>query len=193
MKQMIAVKYLLVTSMLLIASSAHAVGFKGVVGFGVDLGGATIATGVYSDGTKVDAKANEGLLINGGVVMITDKFETQLTVGYKSGGPKAQNGSITFDTVPVELMEFIRASNMRIGLGFVSQNSPKLVIDIPGTSTTTKYDNAIGSVAQIGWAPANSPFSIDLHYTAINYKPSNVVNAKSIYGNTFGLYMSFFF
>ena len=191
---MYAVKNLLLTlSLYLVAASAHAVEFKGVVGFGMDFGGDVLRSGTFSDGSTWEAKANQGLVLNGGVVMITGAFETQATVGYKFGGPQAKNGSITFDEMPLELMEFYRTSIFRMGLGIAYLNSPKLVVDIPTESSTTKFDNALAYVAQIGWAPEKSPFSIDLRYTIAKFKASGVANAKDINGNVVGLYMSYFF
>lgn len=177
----------------LYALPAQAVEMKGVVGFGFDLGGEKVATATYTDGTTVDVNANQGLTINGGVVLVTGDFETQATVGYKFGGPQAKNGSITWDTVPVELMEFYRTGSIRMGLGFSYQNSPKLVIDIPGTSSTTKYDNALGTVVQVGWAPAGSIYSIDLRYTAIKYKQNSPASTVEKNGNVAGIYMSLYF
>ena len=47
-------KLLLTMSLLLIAVSAHAVEFRGVVGFGMDFGGEVLLSGTYTDGsTKV--------------------------------------------------------------------------------------------------------------------------------------------
>lgn len=194
MKLKISVKKLLLTmSLLLVAVSAHAVEFRGVVGFGMDFGGDVLLSGTYTDGSTWEAKANQGLVLNGGVVMVTGAFETQLTVGYKFGGPQAKNGSITFDEMPLELMEFYRTSILRMGLGFAYLNSPKLVVDTPTASSTTKYDNALATVVQVGWAPEKSPFSIDLRYTLAKFKPSGVANASDINGNVVGLYMSYFF
>lgn len=197
MKQSVIMKYLFVAVMLsataLSAVTVQAATFRGVVGLGFDLGGDTLVTAVYTDGSTTDVKANQGLVLNGGVVMVTGSFETQATVGYKFGGPTAKNGSITFDVVPVELMEFYRTSNLRMGAGFTYHNSPKLVIDIPGTSATYKFDNALGAVAQIGWAPEKSSFSIDLRYTVIKYKQSNIANPVDISGNAVGLYLGYYF
>lgn len=196
MKRIIGMKNILLTvSLLLVAVSAQAVEFKGVVGFGMDFGGDVLLSGTYLDGSKWEAKANQGLVLNGGVVMVTGAFETQLTVGYKFGGPQAKNGSVTFDEMPVELLEFYRTSIIRMGLGVSYLNSPKLVVDLPsGTQNGTyKFDNSLAYVAQIGWAPEKSPFSIDLRYTVATFKASGVANAKDINGNVVGLYMSYFF
>lgn len=175
------------------ALPVQAAEYKGVVGIGLDFGGDTLATAVYTDGSSTDVKANNGFVINGGGVMIIDSYETQATIGYKFGGPTAKNGSITWDAVPVELIQFLRASNVRIGLGFSYQINPKLVIDIPGTNQTYNFDNALGTIAQIGWAPVNMPFSIDFRYTAITYRQSNASNAEEKNGNVLGIYSSFFF
>jgi hypothetical protein len=161
----------------------------------MDFGGDVLLNGTYTSGSTWEVRANQGLVLNGGIVMITGAFETQATVGYKFGGPQAQNGSITWSTVPIELMEFYRTSNIRLGLGLVYQNSPKLDVSISGSASngTYDYDNALGMIAQIGWAPEKAPFSIDLRYTAAKYKRSNVTNATEINGNVAGLYMSYFF
>lgn len=197
MKQGINMKYLFAAAMLFVgvlgAVTAQAATFRGVVGFGFDLGGDTLVTAVYTDGSTARVKANQGMVLNGGVVMVTGSFETQATVGYKFGGPTAKNGSITFDVVPVELMGFYRTSNLRMGAGFTYHNSPKLVIDIPRTNATYKFDNALGTVVQIGWVPEKSPVSIDLRYTAIKYKQSNIANPADISGNAVGLYMGYYF
>lgn len=194
MKLKVGMRNILLTLMLsLVAATAQAVEFKGVVGFGMDFGGEVLKSGTYTDGSSWEAKANQGLVLNGGVVMVTGALETQATVGYKFGGPQANNGSVTFDEIPVELIEFYRTSLLRMGLGLTYLNSPKLVIDIPGAGSTIKYDNALGYIAQIGWAPEKSPFSIDLRYTVATFKPSGVANAKDINGNVVGLYMSYFF
>jgi hypothetical protein len=183
----------LLTANSLSAAAVQAAEFKGVVGIGVDVGGDTLATAVYTDGTTADVKANNGLVFNGGAVMIVDSYETQATVGYKFGGPIGKNGTVTWDTVPLELIQFLRASNVRIGLGLIYHINPRLTVDIPGASYTINYDNAFGTVAQIGWAPLNMPFSIDLRYTAIKYRQSNINNAQEASGAAFGIYSSYYF
>lgn len=196
MRHIVGTKYLYIIAILLMGSlygvAVQAVEFKGVVGFGLDFGGDVLLSGSYADGSTWDVKANQGIALNGGVVLVTGAFETQLTVGYKFGGPQAKNGSVTFDVVPVELMEFYRTSNLRMGLGITYLSTPKLVVDIPGTSTTYKFDNAVGTVVQIGWAPEKAPYSIDLRYTMAKLKQS-VANAKDINANVAGIYMSYFF
>ena len=130
MKFQIGMRNALVTVMLLlVAATAQAVEFKGVVGFGMDFGGDVLLSGTYTDGSTWEAKANQGLVLNGGIVMVTGSFETQATIGYKFGGPQAKNGSVTFDEMPIDLLEFYRTSNIRSGLGISYLSSPKLVVE----------------------------------------------------------------
>jgi hypothetical protein len=196
MKQKLAMKYTLATAVLsLMTVTAQAAEFKGVVGFGLDFGGDVLLSGTYTDGSTWEAKANQGLVLNGGVVMVTGAFETQLTVGYKFGGPEAKNGSVTFSEVPIDLMEFYRTGNVRMGLGISYLSNPQLEVSLPSGSIngTYKFDSVVAPVVQIGWAPEKLPFSIDLRYTMAKLKQSGVANAKDINGNTAGLYMSYFF
>lgn len=194
MKQRQGLKGVLIVAVLILSSfSVHAVEFKGVIGFGADFGGDVLKSGIYTDGSTWEVRANQGLVLNGGVVMVTGDFETQTTVGYKFGGPSANNGSVTFSVVPVELIEFYRAGSTRLGLGLSYHSSPKLAVDIPGASYTNEYNDAIGTVAQIGWAPAGTSFSFDLRFTSVSFKQKNLAGAKDISGNTAGLYGSFYF
>lgn len=176
--------------------TAQAVEFKGVLGLGYDVGGETLVTVVYTGGSSTDVKANEGFIVNGGLVMVTGAFETQATIGYKNGGANAKNGSISFNVLPIELMGFYRTTNLRMGLGLSYHTSPTLKVDISGSSSngTYKFKDAMGYVVQVGWAPQQSPFSIDLRYTAVRFAPSNFVGSKSDFnGNVTGIYGSFYF
>lgn len=200
MKQSFSIKGWVVAAMLSIAAlstvTAQAVEFRGVVGVGFDLGGDTLMSGTYSDGSSWEVRANQGLIFNGGMVMVTGNFETQATVGYKFGGPTAKNGSITFDVVPVELIEFYRAGNVRMGLGLSYHSSPKLKVDVSGSGVNGdyKFKDAMGYVAQIGWAPAKSSYSVDLRYTTVKFVPGYANPVKSEYsGSVAGLYASFYF
>ncbi|HUX91245.1 MAG TPA: hypothetical protein VMV48_11225 [Gallionellaceae bacterium] len=175
------------------ALSAQAAEFKRVAGIGIDFGGETMASAVYTDGSSANVKANNGMVFNAGGVMINDQYETQLTVGYKFGGPFAKNGSVTWDTVPLELIQFLRTNNVRIGLGFSYHINPRLMVDLPGSNYTNNYENALGTIALIGWAPMHIPFSIDLRYTSIRYKQSNVSNPQENSGNVLGIYSSVYF
>jgi hypothetical protein len=196
MKAIVA-KYFLLTAVLLSMAPVHAVEFRGVVGMGYDAGGDTLFTATYTDGSTSDIKANAGFNFNAGAVMVTGDFETQLTAGWKFDGIKqASNGTANLTVIPVELAEFYRAGNIRMGLGLIYHSSPTLKVDISGYSGngTYKYKDAMGYIAQIGWSPAGKPtYSIDLRYTAIKYVPSNYATTSDFSGNSLGLGASFYF
>ena len=200
MQQFLQHKFLAVLSTCLIffsAATAQAVEFKGVVGMGYDVGGETLVKITYTDGSTSEVNANAGLIFNAGVVMVTGNFETQATVGYKfDSSKKATNVNATYSVVPVELIEFYRTEQLRMGLGISYHTSPTLKIDFPGNAAngTYKFKDAVGYVAQIGWAPRGSPFSIDLRHTSVKLVPSNFVGTKNEFsGSVTGLYLSFYF
>ncbi len=188
-------------ALMLASAQAGAMELKGVIGMGLDFGGDTIISGNYTDGSSWQVNAGQGLSFNGGVVVVTGDFETQATVGYKFGGPTAKNGTITLDVIPVEVMEFYRTEKIRMGAGISYQSSPKMKIDVSGSGLNGdyKFKDTTGLVVQVGWAPRNSIYSIDLRYTAMKYTPSNFgagsfSGAKDEYSaSVFGLYASLFF
>jgi len=192
-------RYLLITVLMILsiggAGNVYAATFKGVGGFGIDVGGDTLVTALYADGKTAELRAHEGFAFFGGAVLVTGDFETQATIGYKFSRLNGSNGSITFNAMPIELMEFYRTTNVRMGLGISYQSNANLKVDISGGSTngTRNYGNPLGTVLQIGWAPVNGPLSIDLRYTMIKYKRSDVASNVEYNGNTAGIYMSFFF
>jgi hypothetical protein len=166
---------------------------KGVFEIGGDFGGDTLSTVVYKDGTTTDVKVNDSLVLNVGAVMVNDAFETQATVGYKFSGPSAKDGTITWHAIPVELFEFYHVSVLRMGLGLSYNINPSLVIDVPGTRQTYNFENALGTVVQVEWAPVKETFSLALRYTFIQYKQSGVSNPREIGGNMLGIYVNHYF
>jgi outer membrane biosynthesis protein TonB len=167
-----------------------------IVGIGLDLGGETLGTVVYTDGTSAPVKANNGVYVNVGAILANGKnssFSTQMTVGYKYGGPKGIGGDVTWSAIPLEVIEYYRTSKLRMGLGLAYHLSPQLSVILPASTTAYKYNNAIGIVAQIGWAPVNEHYSIDLRYTSIKFQSSDVPGASAVDGSVAGLYTSYQF
>jgi hypothetical protein len=82
-----------------------------------------------------------------------------------------------------------------MGLGLSYHSNAKLDVSVPNSSLNGvhEFDDAVGSVAQIGWAPAGSKYSVDLRYTTATFKVKGVANAKDINGNVAGLYASYYF
>jgi hypothetical protein len=190
-KSLLALTILSCSSFGLVAAQADEI--KGVFEIGGDFGGDTLSTVVYKDGTTTDVKVNDSLVLNVGAVMINGPFETQATVGYKFSGPSAKDGTITWHAIPLELLEFYRVSVVRMGLGLSYNINPSLVIDVPGTRQTYNFENALGTVVQIEWAPVKETYSLALRYTFIQYKQSGVSNPREIGGNMVGMYVNHYF
>lgn len=201
------------TSMLFLAvPTAHAVEVKWVVGIGTDYGRDTLFS-VNQNGSNYSVKANEGIVLYGGVAMLAGSFETQATIGTKSGFPPPPDplsqignanagfhGDVTLKSFPIELMEFYRVGEVRAGIGVVYQNAPRLVVDVPGNTGslangTYHFNDTTGTVVQIGWVHTTSDLgaSVDLRYTFITYRQSDIANPKKINGDSIGLYASLYF
>lgn len=190
-------KYLFALAMLLLnsigSSTAQADELKGIFSLGSNFGGATLATLAYTDGTTTDIKVNNSLAMNVGAVRVDESFETQATIGYQFSGPIAKDGSISWNAIPVELIEFYRVDLVRMGLGLSYNINPQLTIKVPGTNKTYSFENAFGTIVQIDWSPPKQLFNIAFRYTAIEYKQSGVNNPRGIGGNAAGIYINYYF
>jgi hypothetical protein len=190
-KSLLALTMLSFSAFSLLAARADEI--KGVFEIGGDFGGDTLGTVVYKDGTTTDVKVSDSLVLNVGAVVTNGSFETQASLGYKFSGPGAKDGTITWHSIPLELLEFYRVSVARMGLGLSYNINPSLVIDVPGTRQTYNFENALGTVVQIEWAPLKETYSLALRYTFIQYKQSGVSNPREIGGNMVGMYVNHYF
>jgi hypothetical protein len=188
------------------AMQAQAFDAKWEVGLGYDGGGdklasVTVNSNLTGSSTQ-SVSVGQGVAFTVGAAMSNDdakQFETVASIGYKTGGPRADNGKLTFTSVPLTLMEFYRPNDMRLGLGVTYSLSPEYTEDTPNSKGSISYDGAVGLVAQVGWAPVAQRYSVDLRYTSIKYQPSsanfNGVNysgsgAPKSDGSSIGLYGS---
>lgn len=177
-------------------ATGKAQAFEWVIGLGIDLGGEVLGTVYYTDGSSAAVKANNGVVINVGGILkngSNSAFSTQVTLGYKYGGPKGIGGDVTWSAIPLEIVEYYRPGSLRMGLGLSYQIRPQLSVNLPASSYVEKYKNAIGLLAQIGWAPLREHYSIDLRYTAIKFQLSDVEGAPTVDGSVAGIYTSYRF
>lgn len=178
------------------AAAGETPAFEWVIGLGVDFGGEELGKLYFTDGSSAAVKANNGLAFNVGAILANGKnsaFSTQVTLGYKYGGQRGTDGSVTWTAIPLELIEYYQLSSLRMGLGLSYQIRPQLNVNLPASNYTDKYNNAIGLIAQIGWAPAGKHYSVDLRYTSIKFQLSDVPDAPMVSGNVAGLYTSYRF
>lgn len=176
-------------------SSGRTVKTKWQLGLGVEVGGDELGTVTYSDGSTASVKANTGFAINFGALMPNDDegaWLTQLSVGYKSGGPRMWSADVNWSAIPLEVIEFYRTEDgIRMGLGVAYQVNPKLRVNTSNVTSEAQYNNAPGLVAQVGWQPARAGYSIDLRYTRVNFQPKD--GSAEVGGSVGGLFMNFLF
>jgi outer membrane protein W len=185
------------------AAQAQAGDVKWDLGLGYDVGGDRLGT-VSVNGSDTNVNTNKGVAFTIGAAMVNDEakqFETSATIGYKTGGPKADNGTVSFSSIPLTIMQYYRPNDMRLGVGLNYNISPEYKQSIDGRTDNggISFDDTLGLVAQIGWAPPAQKFSIDLRYTSIKYKASaakfgnvnyNVSNVDKFDGSSVGFYTS---
>jgi len=167
-----------------------------VFGVGADFGGEELGTVSYSDGTSASVKANNGIVFNAGCIIANGEgsaFSTQMTLGYKSGGPRVWSREVNWSAVPLEVIELYRSGSTRLGLGISYQINPQLNVSLPSSTFANKYNNALGTIVQIGWVPAKEHYSIDLRFTSIKFQSSDVQNAPVIDGNVGGVYLNYYY
>ena len=167
-----------------------------MIGVGFDVGGDELGKVYFANGSAKPVNANQGYVLNVGTLIQNGKsrtFSTQLSVGYKLGGQWGDNGSVTWRSIPIEVIEFYQAENIRMGLGLGYHLNPRLEVSIPSSSYTDQYNNALGMIAQLGWSPAKGYYSIDLRYTVVKFQPSSAGNNTIVKGNAAGLYTSYKF
>jgi hypothetical protein len=77
-----------------------------VASIGLAMGGDTLATARYTDGTSTNIPAGTGITLAGGIdYMINDALSVQGTIGYHGRfTPEASNGSMSFSRFPIELL-----------------------------------------------------------------------------------------
>lgn len=178
------------------AARKKSAGVEWLVGLGADFGGEELGQLTYSDGSTASVYANKGIAFFFGVILPNGRdsdFSTQLSLGYKLGGPRAINTDVTWSALPLEVIEYYRAGSLRTGLGLSYQLNPQLSVNTPATSYVDKYNNALGFIAQIGWAPVREHFSLDLRYTSIKFQGNGVIGPANADGSVTGIYTSFRF
>jgi hypothetical protein len=186
------IRLLIVASGLICAIQVQAVETQFELALGHDRGGEGIQVGQANP--RDYANANEGFMLTVGGAFANDaakQFETAISIGYKTSDPWAPYGEVSFRAIPLTVMEFYRPADVRLGLGVTYSINPVFTYKPSGPSEDRfifKLDNAVGVVAQIGWAPISGSRSIDLRYTSIKYGAGNL-NQK-FDGSGFGVHFS---
>ncbi len=167
-----------------------------IVGAGYELGGEELGQVTYSDGSSAPVNANNGIMLNFGGIFPNGEgsdLSTQVTLGYKTGGPRIWSSDVNWSAIPVEIIEHYRMSSVRLGLGIAYHINPQLKVNLPSSSFISKYNNALGFILQFSWAPVKAGYSVDLRYTSIKFQPSDAASAPAVNGSVAGMYANYRF
>ena len=181
-------KPLFVTLLACVSVVAHAkelsLRFFGSMGYGV--GGDTLASGNYTDGSSYEVKAGSGFqLAIGADFRVAENVTIQGSIGYHVHDATASNGQISFKRTPVELLGFYDITNQfRLGGGVRKVNDAELTVSgaAVGSTTAGKYDSSTGVVleGQYFFSPVQSvagnrkaQLGLSVRYVTETYTPKN--------------------
>lgn len=170
------------------AAIPHAQAAEGLVQMGLDFGGEEMVSVYYTHGSGDEINAGELVHLSGGFIFKTfadqSDWETQLTLGWKTDGITADNGSVSFDRFPVEVLQFIRAGNIRIGGGATRHLNPSLEGDGFMSDVQAKFDDAWGGIVEINYLLGDK-LMFGVRATMIDYE----IRGLSVDGSSVGFNM----
>jgi len=180
-------------------------GLKWLVGVGLTHGGDELAeVELDFDGDSIDEDLRGGELITlaaGAVVYLPlPAWSLQTSIGYHFDEVSADNGDITFERYPLELIPFYNIRNHRLGAGLSYHLSPELDLgELDGSKV--EFDNALGWLIEYdysfsGWQSGG--FVVGLRYLWIDYKVEKVDNKNvsggfEFDGNHVGVHVDYMF
>jgi len=179
------------TLALVIAAAAplgsHAVEVKPVFKGGIDFGGETLATVVFTNGSSESIKANEGFYFGGGASILLDSkdIEIEPTLSYKYTSAGGSNQDVTWTRFPLEVLAFYRMPKFRLGGGLTYHLSPKLKASGALANFSVKVDDAAGAVLQADYF-LTPKFTLGGRYTILEYKANGIPAKSNGVGITFG-------
>jgi hypothetical protein len=173
-------------------AASQALEISGIARLGYDFGGDTLAAVPSVSSTSTEKiRANEGPVVAAGVSLLNDarNFAVEATLGWKSAD---YNGSIQkyeFSRVPLDVLAFYSfplgeqgKSQLRFGAGPTLHIDPKLVESGSLADNTTRFDNALGFVAQVDVlfviARGRAAINAGLRYTSVNYEANGIPTIK---------------
>ncbi len=166
-------------------------GLRPVVGVAVTSGGETLATVRYTDGSSQNIKSGGLIHLFGGVEYRSGSLALQANVGYHVDDTSANNGSVKFSRMPIELLGFWHASDTwRFGAGFRKAGSAKLSGSGAAASVGNfSFNGKGGLVLQGEYFFDNDKASTYLRYVTEDY----TLRGFSVSGNHAGLGLAYRF
>lgn len=153
---------------------------------GLASGGEKIFEGdlYYEDGDseRVDVKAGDGYSLGLGLIMplsASGKAEIQVAGGWKEKRISAENGDVTFNRIPIDVMVLARFKRMRIGGGITYHLNPKMAGDGFVGEVDVEFDNALGYLLEADYVFAKR-WILGLRGTLLEYEKESVaINGNS--------------
>jgi len=127
----------------------------------VAIGGDTLATLEFTNGSSQDIDAGNGVTFSGGLLQhLSDSYGIKYAIGWKGSWSAAENLDVQKSAIPIDVVPFYRNGQHRVGAGLTYHISPELDIETFGTAT---FDDSTGYIVEYGYA------GFTLAYTGIDY------------------------
>lgn len=173
------------------AGAQAADGIRPVIGLDFTFGGDTLVSVPYTNGDTKNIKAGGLVHFFGGAEYQSGNFALQGTVGYHRDSTAADNGSVTFTRVPVEVLGlWTVGEQVRLGGGLRKSTGAKQ--DSSGAASLvgrTSYTGNLGVVVQGEYLFVGSQLSAFVRYVSESYES----RGARVDGNHFGLGLSYRF
>jgi Outer membrane protein beta-barrel domain len=162
------------------ALGAQAADFRPLIKAGFDLGGDTLVTAQFLDGSSKKIEANEGAYLGGGVAIINraKDWEYHLTLAYKYALIDADNGDVEWTRIPLEALAFYRFQRVRVGGGLAYHLSPELDGSGAASNVDVKFKDALGAIVQVDWR-ITEKIALGGRYTALKYEAKSPASGSA--------------
>jgi predicted porin len=123
---------------------------KPFIGAGLTIGGDKLATAIYSDGTEADIRAGGFVQLYGGLEFVVgSEWAISASVGYHLDDASADNGSLKFTRVPVEVLAHYKLNDQwRLGAGARFVSGATLGGSGVLSAPDVEFDSTTGAVVQ---------------------------------------------
>jgi hypothetical protein len=159
---------------------------------GYDIGAKKLVEAELSDGSTPSIRANQGLNLAVGLATLKlagGLLATQATLGIERWSISASDGSIVWQTFPLEVLEFVYLDPIRVGAGLSYLLSPALDGDGVVDGFDVPFENSLGYVLEADWVARTSGsrggrVTFGMRYVIQELKPKNralrAVDANSV-------------
>jgi len=170
-------------------------------GMGLTVGGDTLASMTYVDGSESTIKAGGIFYFKAGVDwQMLPRLSVQGTYGIHGDSANAKNGSMEFKRNFLEgIIHWNTTPKQRIGLGIRKTSGAELSSSGDAASVGDfEFDSSMGTLIEYEWFAKNGPrgFGISIRYVSEKYTPTKwngiAVQGSDIDGSHFGLGISLY-